>query len=145
MTVNAAALLNELKTDPKQLHYAGQPTAQLLALLNTPGLSGETCPNAAVDMADVMIVIDLAEWSALTQPIRDYLIRVSYFPTIDLTNPVVQGKIASIFPAQGNTAKGLAALETRPCSRAEALFAPGDAVTANDLTSAAALNGGTLP
>lgn len=145
MTIDHAALLSELKTDAHHLGYAGRSTEQVAALLNTPGLSGETCPNTAASMADVMIAIDLAEWSALTQPVRDYLIRVSYFPSIDLTNPYVEAKIMGIFPAQGNTAKALAALATRSCSRAEALFGGGTLASVDDVVSAAALNGGNLP
>jgi hypothetical protein len=142
--IDAAALLAELKADTKHLGYAGQQVAPLLALLNTRGLSGETCPNTDAPITEVMLAIDMVEWRALPQADRDYLIRVSYLDGVNLADPYVQRQMAAIFPAGGKTLTNLATLEARPCSRAEALFGGGVQVSVNDLNSAAALNGGTL-
>jgi len=145
VTIDSAALLSELKADPKQLGYraAGSP-ATIAALLNTVGLSGETCANTAVSMDEVMIVLDLDEWDALIQSRRDFLIRVSYLASIDLSNAAVMAQLNKIFPSTTKTAQALNTMVTRPCTRAEALFGGGTVVTADDVVSACALNGGIL-
>lgn len=144
MTVDAAVLLNELQQDPKGLHYAGQPPDGMAALLNTVGLSGETCANTKATMANILIAVDLTELRALDQRTWEYLQLVAQQPTVDLTLDPVWGKVAEIFPAGGPSVQALATLKLRACSRAEALFGPGATVTADDVVSAAALAGGHI-
>jgi len=145
MTLSAAALLSELLTDPKSLHYSGTSVEAIVNLLNTPGLSNETCPNSAVSMADVLIAVDIGELKALDQRTWEYLQIVAQQPTVDLTNPYVIGKLEQIFPAEGVTVASVNTLRTRPCSRYEALSGAGAVATAVDVTAAIATNGGIGP
>jgi hypothetical protein len=144
MTLDPQTLLTELKTDPKQLHYAGKTDAAIAELLNQIGLSGETCPNTAATIGELLIALDTGEWSALSQPVRDYLTVVAQQPSIDLSNANVVARIAALFPANGPTRTALAGLMTRPCSRTEAVFGPNRIALPLDVTLAKALNGGVL-
>ncbi len=144
MSIDPAALLTELQIDPKGLGYRSQTTDGIVALLNTVGLSHETCANTAATMPEVLMAVDLGEWGKLTQPQRDYLTVVAQLPSVDLTNPAVEAKVGAIFPANGPTQQALNTLKTRPCSRAEALWGPGTTATAADVITAVALNGGVI-
>jgi hypothetical protein len=145
VSITPAALLAELQADPKHLGYraAGSPAA-IAALLNTVGLSGETCANTEASIEGIMLAINMPEWRQLPQADRDYLIRVSYLPGVNLADPYVQAQMAAIFPAGGKTLANLNTMVTRPCTRVEALFAPGDKATVDDVVAAIALAGGIL-
>ena len=146
MTLSPEALMSELLNDPHHIGYAGQGVAVLVALLNTSGLSDETCAAEAVGIDDILIAVDPTEWDLLTDTRRQLLVTIaSVVKTFDFSLPVVQARFSQYFPANGATVTALKTLEMRPCSRYEALSGAGAVATAVDVTAAIATNGGIGP
>lgn len=130
-------LKDELDNDPKMLGYAGKSDPECAALLNEIGLSGETIGNTALSARAVRDEIIADEFAAISQGKRDLIILIlgNGDLQLDITNEKLVAQFMSTFTvaAAPDTRAALTALETRPCSRAEALFDANVSVTYLDV------------
>lgn len=158
-------LKTELQTNPAALSAnvpgIGNETLQQMVssgrymdatlLLNLVGsVAGATVPTGVLPIAAFQAQVVAAEFMALPQSQRDDLISVmnayqAMYGGIPLNDPgtwgsVIPGYFPSTAPLQpghtANTYTQLAALKTRPCSRAETLFGAGILLDWPDIAAA---------
>lgn len=133
-------LRTEIDTDPQALGYAGKSNFQIAGILNTVGLSGETIDVAFVSADVIQGAVVADEYLLLLSPQRDLWAAVLSAGNTNLGVPVknanIRGQIISIWGPGTETRSNLAALQTRPGSRAEVLFGDGASVTDNQVEEA---------
>lgn len=136
MSLDLTALKNELESDPQGLGYTGSDVGDA-DLLNERGASGETVLRQAIPMGEVYAQVEwISEWLALTDVEREGFRQLTSTDTLDASSPRIRAALEAIFGAGSDTWSNLAAIATRPASRAEVLFGNGVRVTPSDAADA---------
>lgn len=135
-------LKTELETDPSGLGYAGPWAAgdngTLTAILNEirPGITVEI---AEADPQSVQACVVASEYAAISDVQRRAWGCIVGLPTIPVKNAAIRAQILAIWAAGTATRANLAALQTRPGSRAEQLFGAGTVVSHQDIAKSRSL------
>ena len=140
MGISNAELKTELNTDPKTLGYApyiasGNHLA-IAGLMNTVGLSAETVKRKAISQDEFMQAVIYVEYAALTAAQRDYLATIINCQSIDITGTAVKDGLWAVFGSATVTRANFNTLQTRPCTRAEALGGKNYAVNTEEIAKA---------
>jgi hypothetical protein len=117
-------LRTEIFTDPQSLGYAAPwqagDDATVAALLNAP--RGIPIGRGVVPSYEVVGAVVKDEYLALSANDRTWLNFLVLAPFVDLGNTTVRTTLGGLFAAGTASRTALAALATRPGSRAEELF-----------------------
>jgi hypothetical protein len=129
-----AALRTEINGDPKALGYATLRTLSngpeaLAVKLNELGASAETLFKMYTPLEDIVAGIVRSEYDGLSAAGKDYLTVVMRAPRIKTGDSLLRGQIGAIFGAGMTTRTNLTNIASRACSRAEALWGEGFAVS----------------
>lgn len=133
-----AILQTEINTDPQSLGYAGKTNPEIADLLNTAGLSSETVDVGIINGQELSMAVEISEYLSLSAPARDAwnTILSAGDGQINVGDSRVVSQIGAIWGPATTTRANLLALKTRVCSRAEALFGSGIAVSMFDVAEA---------
>jgi hypothetical protein len=133
-------LKTEINTDPKGLGYAGQNDPDVADLLNTIGLvtPTETVEREVINGQELSAVVVHSEYIVLSAEKREAwtVVLSAGDGQIDVSNAGIRNQIAAIWGAGTTTRANLIALQTRDCSRAEALFGAGISISHIDVGTA---------
>lgn len=124
MPIDYRALKTELDTDPKSLGYAGKTDPPVADLMNTIGASGEKVNRGFIDGQELMSVVIISEYAALSDVRRTGWSAIIQAGTglVDVNNPGTIAQVEVIWGAGTITRGRLIALRQRDASRAEMLF-----------------------
>jgi hypothetical protein len=158
MSLDLAALKDEINTNPKALGYASLVTAQnyqgLADMLNVgsdgkaAGPASETLPLDRVKASDAIAFLLRTELQALTAQDREYITNITNTGELVFHHDKAKSaqnlngttqllvELLTIFPSTTVSGATLRALINRPCSRVETLFGAGVRVTHNDVAQA---------
>lgn len=126
--------------DPKGVWISDRDVA---AALNA---KTQTIVRTRVPVQEVLASIDLAEWEALPDARRQFLVLVlSSDKPLDFTAPHFAAAVDACFPRDTATGTALAMVSSKAGSRAEALLGDGAVVTAADVERAKRVSEGKDP
>jgi len=125
-TAQLQALKTEITSDPLALGYAGKTDPETADLLNTvpaTAVTGRMAERGVVDTWEILEATDSAEWTLLTSVERTRYQTIVGVGRVNLKGANVRAQLAAMFGAGTATRAALLALQNRPASRAEFLFA----------------------
>lgn len=127
MPIDYTILKNEIDTDPMGLGYAGNTDPEVAALMNEIGGSGEKIDRDFVDGQEMMSVVVIPEYAALSdvQRMGWSAIISAGAGMVDVNNAGTIAQVTAIWGAGTTTRDNLIALRQRDASRAEVLFGQG--------------------
>lgn len=114
-------LKNEITTDPLARGYASMTNQQVADNLNTVY---RTLPVESVTGQDIFEAVVQADYAALTAAQKELLYAIVGMGTIRVNGANTTAALLAMFPSGSTTRANLAALRTRPVSRAEELGLP---------------------
>ena len=121
----------ELDTDPLVLGYSGMTDGEAANAMNDLA-NGGTVDVQRISGGDLQSVVDATEWSALTtNKLLQWLTLISAEGGLQI-NTETKAQVVDIWSA-GTTRTNLAALQTKPGTRAEVLWGAGTVVTLFDV------------
>ena len=130
-----AELRSEILSDPAAVGYAGKEPHEIAALLNDPA-RGETVSRAMVPSWELQAAVVGSEFQALSAVAQRAWLAIVALPEVPVTNANLRSQVAAIWGAGTATRGNLQALETRPGSRAEALWGEGTYITHQQVSEA---------
>ncbi len=138
MTINYSQLKTEIQTDPAALGYApfiasGSDNA-IADLLNAVGAF--SINRTRIPAVEVVNAIVPTEWTALTADEKNRISFIVSAGEVDASAANTRSAFLAAFAGGTTTRANLVALQTRPGSRAEALFGSGTFVSADDVAKA---------
>lgn len=147
MPVALSALRTELLTDPAGLGYASHLAAgsfgTIVGLINSVSANAQAVVSAVtvgvVFSPQMQQAVVASEYVNLSPAHRDLwnAALTAAVNGIAISNVVFRGQIAVVWSAGTTTRSNLALLQTRRCSRAEALFGEGAGADVNEVIKAA--------
>ena len=126
----------ELANDPLSVGYASMTHFQAAQALNTVGLTEETVNVEFIQANDLHKAVVGVEYILLTAPERDLWAALLTIEQVPVANANIRGQVLLIWGPLSTTRANLIALQTRPASRAEALWGDGAFVTDRDIEEA---------
>lgn len=116
----------ELDADPKSLGLTAMDDPTAADKLNEIGASSEIVPRGVIDGQELQKAVVISEYSALADAERDGWMAIisAGDGQVDIDDARVIAQATAIWSGT-TTLTNLAALQTRPASRAEALFGHG--------------------
>mgnify|MGYP001601436496 FL=1 len=146
MAIGLSALRVELLTDPASLGYTSYVSngtfSILTGMVNSVSANAHTVTSAVtvgiVQAQALQIAVVAAEYLALSaghQALWNSILTAGTIG-ISISNTVLRQQVTTVWSAGTTTRGNLAALQTRPCSRGEALFGEGATVDVNEVAKA---------
>jgi hypothetical protein len=131
-------LRNELINDPVSMGYSGNNVEQMTEMINEPDEPKHgTVDVESVTKEDMQKAVVATEWSALADAPKERLWQsILALDSVPVSDTNIRNQIQEIWGVGTTTRSNLVALQTRPASRAEALWGAGITISKTEVRQA---------